>query len=632
MGPPIPAERWTCVRGRFRLASAAAVLVAVTAAERPLPAQVPAPPPAERSAGAAIPDGRRLFADRCSSCHTGGAESRAPAPDTLRSRSPDAIIESLVNGSMRVQGSRLTGAERRALAEHLTGQTPGTDVAGAQAGRCPASMPARSPSAAARPRWSAWSPTLANTRFQPLDQAGLSAGTLPRLRLKWAFGFPDASSAWAHPTVADDRLYVGSQNGTVYALDAASGCIHWTFAAGGGVRTAVAIDGGGPAARIYFGDTGAMAYALDASTGRLIWTRRVDDHPLARITGSPVFHEGRLYVPTSSYEESQGADPRYACCTFRGSVAALDAGSGDVVWKTHLVPEPTPRGTSSAGVTLWGPSGSAVWSAPTIDVQRGAIYVATGNAYSGPPQVTSDAVIALDLATGTIRWVRQVTAGDVYVTGCRGSGNPNCPERNGPDLDFGSPPMLASISNGRDLIVIGQKSGLAFAMDPDDRGRIVWQYRAGQGGVLGGIEWGSAVDGDFAYFAVSDMTHAQPGGLHAVRAGTGERAWFAPPPPPACERGRGCTAAQPAAVTAIPGAVLSGSNDGVLRAYAASNGTVLWQFDTNREFSTVNGVPANGASMSGPGPVIAGGMMFVSSGYGAFGGRPGNVLLAFGLE
>jgi polyvinyl alcohol dehydrogenase (cytochrome) len=249
--------------------------------------------------------------------------------------------------------------------------------------------------------------------------------------------------------------------------------------------------------------------------------------------------------------------------------------------------------------------------------------------YSGPAHGSSNAVVALDLDTGALRWNRQVTPDDIYVTGCR-PGNPNCPETNGPDLDFGSPPMLTRAA-GRDLIVIGQKSGIGYAMDPDKDGEIVWQYRAGRGGLLGGIEWGSAADGEHAYFAVSDILTAQPGGLHAVRLTTGERAWFAAPSKPVCGGGRGCNAAQSAAVTAIPGAVLSGSNDGALRVFSAADGVIVWEFDTNREFQTVNGVPARGASMIGPGPVVAGGMVLVNSGYGAFGGRPGNVLLAFGL-
>jgi polyvinyl alcohol dehydrogenase (cytochrome) len=540
-------------------------------------------------------------------------------------------MDSLVTGAMRPQGARLSGAERRAVAEFITGKTIEGDVSGAGTGRCKPGEPLQDP--AKSPRWSGWSPSTANTRFQSADQAGLSPSDLPRLKLKWAFGFPDASVAWSHPTVAGGRLFVGSQNGTVYALDARTGCIHWTFSAAGGVRTAMTVAPAGAARLVvYFADTAANAYALDAATGRTLWVRRVDDHPAARITGSPTFFEGRLYVPVASYEESQGADPQYPCCTFRGSVAALDAESGAVEWKTYMIAEsPGRRGTSSTGVPLWGPAGAGIWSAPTVDPARRALYVATGNAYSAPAASTTDAVVALDLATGAIRWSRQVTPNDVYISNCR-AGNLNCPDTLGPDHDFGSPPVLARAGN-RDVIVIGQKSGLAFAMDPEKKGEILWQYRAGQGGTLGGMEWGAAADAERAYFAVSDITTEQPGGLHAVSVATGERAWFAPPRPPVCgSSSRGCNAAQSAAVTAIAGAVLSGANDGSLRAYSTSTGEVLWEFDTNREFSTVNGVPARGASIIGPGAVVAGGMVYFNSGYGAFGGRPGNVLLAFGPE
>ena len=583
------------------------------------------------SASRGTPAGERIFAARCQSCHSGQPDSRAPSLDALRARTPQAVLETLLNGAMRVQGAQMNGADRRAVAEFVTGKTIAEDVTGAATGLC-AGADQFGSSAAPRPGWSGWSPTITNSRFQTAGQAGLNAADLSKLTLKWAFGFPDAASAWAQPTVFNGRVFVGSQNGTVYSLNTASGCIRWIFSASGGVRTAITIASLGGRTVAFFGDTAANAYAIDANTGKSIWTRKVDDHPLARVTGSPAFFEGRLYVPVSSYEESQGADPQYGCCTFRGNVVAVDANSGNILWKTYMVADtPTPRGKSSAGVQLWGPSGSAIWSSPTIDAKRRVVYVATGNTYSGPPQPSSDAVVALDLATGKIRWTRQVTAADIYITGCR-SGNPNCPDAPGPDLDFGSPPMLVSRADGRDLIVIGQKSGVGFALDPDKGGEIVWQYRAGEGGALGGIEWGSAVDATRAYFAVSDITRPKPGGLHAVSLATGEAVWTAAPAAPKCGTGRGCNAAQSSAVTVIPGVIFSGANDGALRAYSTENGAVLWEFDSNREFTTINGVRAHGASMIGPGPSVADGMIFVNSGYGAFGGRAGNVLLAFGMN
>jgi polyvinyl alcohol dehydrogenase (cytochrome) len=588
-------------------------------------ALVPASTWAQSSTGAEV------FDRACAACHTGEADSRAPGLDALRARTPQAVLDSLVTGAMRPQGARLSGADRRLVAEFVTGKVLEGDVTGAQRGQCTVAGPLIDPVGA--PRWAGWSPSADNRRFQAAASAGLTAADLPRLTLKWAFGFPDASVAWAQPSVVGGRVFVGSQNGTVYALDARTGCSYWTYGAPGGVRTAAIVGpGDSPTSRVvYVGDTAANVHALDAATGAVRWTRRVDDHPAARVTGSPTLHEGRLYVGVSSYEEGLGADPHYPCCTFRGSLVALDAATGAVVWKTYLIPDaPAERGRSTAGVPLWGPSGSAVWSAPTVDVARRAIYVATGNAYSAPAAATSDAVVALDLATGRIRWVQQVTPNDVYVSNCRGA-NPNCPESVGPDHDFGSPPILARAGD-KDVLVIGQKSGVAFAMDPDAAGAVLWEYRAGLGGVLGGIEWGAAADATRAYVAVSDLTAPQPGGLHAVDLLTGARLWFTPPPAPACAAGRGCSTAQSAAVTVIPGVVFSGSVDGSLRAYSAETGAVLWDIDTNQDYETVNGVPARGASMIGPGAVVVGGMVYVNSGYGAFGGRAGNVLLAFGLE
>jgi polyvinyl alcohol dehydrogenase (cytochrome) len=574
------------------------------------------------------PNGEALFLGRCAGCHNGAPESRAPAPDVLRQRSPTAILEVLVNGSMRAQGATISGPERRAIAEYLGGATLSGDPTGAATGRCEG----LARFTLAGPAWNGWGVTPANTRLQSAAAAGLTPLQVPHLQLKWAFGFPDATSAWAQPTVAGGWVFVGSQNGTVYGLDAKSGCIHWFFSADGGVRTAISVGPHAGGAAVYFGDTGARAYALDAATGRLLWKTKVEEHPLARITGAPTLYRDRLYVPMSSYEESQGARADYGCCTFRGSLSALDVKTGRVVWRTYMISdEPQERGKSSAGVTLYGPAGASVWSAPTVDPKRGLIYVGTGNSYTGAPAPASDAVVALSFS-GKIEWMKQLFPKDVFVSGCRQpSTNPNCADQSGPDYDFGNSPILAQLPRSRSVIIIGQKSGNGWALDPDKQGEVLWQYHAGAGGALGGIEWGSAVDTEHAYFAVSDIFSAAPGGLHAVDIQSGERRWYAPPPAPTCAAGQRCNAAQAAAISVIPGVVFSGSNDGTLRAFSTKDGAILWQADTDHEFQTLNGVPARGASMLGPGPTIAGGMLYVSSGYGAFGGRPGNVLLAYGL-
>ena len=596
---------------------------------------------------AQTPSGAAVFESHCATCHAGSTDARVPGLDALRQRTPDAIVDALVAGVMRQQGAELSDAERRAVAEYLAGRAPGGLVAPsgpvarafqasgttnpAAGNRCASPAPMN---LANGPRWNGWGADLSNTRFQPAAQAGLTAAQVPTLTLKWAFGFPNATSARAQPTIAGGRLFVGSQSGLVYALDAASGCTIWTFQAQAAVRSAITVGPRGSGAAAYFGDGKANAYAVDAATGALLWTRNLDPHASARVTGAPALYQGRLYVPIASGEEGQGNNPKYECCTFRGSLVALDAAGGALVWKTFTIAtEAKPIGKNASGTTRWGPSGAGIWSSPTIDPKRRVLYAATGNMYTEPQQGTSDAIMALDLDSGAIRWTAQVTPNDVFVVGCNQPNPANCPAEVGPDFDFGSSPILATLPNGKDVIVDGQKSGVGWAFDPDARGAVTWQYRAAKGSALGGMEFGSAVDAEQAYFAVADGNSPQPGGLHAVQLATGERAWYAPPPSPKCGApARGCNAAILAAITVIPGVVFTGSNDGGVRGYSTKDGSLLWEYDTNRDFETVNGVPAKGASMSGPGPVVVGGMLYVNSGYGALGGRPGNVLLAFGVD
>ena len=462
---------------------------------------------------------------------------------------------------------------------------------------------------------------------------------IPRLKLKWAFGFPGVSSARSQPSILGQRLFVGSESGDIFALDAKTGCTYWTFHAKAGIRTATSV---GPYTRadgangfaVYVADGGANAYAVDTETGREIWSRKVDDHVYAKSTGSLTVHGGRVYVPVAGVgEEGQGGSSKYECCTFRGSVSALDANTGAVVWKSYTIPDaPTPRSRNKEGVQLWGPAGAGVWAAPTVDERRRAIYVATGNAYAEPNPTTSDAVIALDMDTGKIRWSYQPTTNDVWTGGCKpGAENPNCPAALGPDHDFSMSPVLARRTNGSDILIVQQKSGMAYALDPDKQGALVWSYRTSPGGGLGG-QWGAAADGRQAYFSVNGTSGKTPGGMRAVNIDSGEVAWSKEAEERLCGTERGCSPAQGAAVTAIPGIVFSVSMDGGVRAHAADDGTTVWQFNTNQEFQTVNGVKAKGGAIDGPGVVVSGGMLYVNSGYVSLIGRPGNVLLAFGVD
>lgn len=498
--------------------------------------------------------------------------------------------------------------------------------------------------------WTGWGATPANTRFQSAASAGLTAESVGNLRLRWAFGFPGASMAFSQPAVARGVVFVGSDGGTVYALDARSGRIRWSFSARGSVRTGVVIDGG----LLYFGDQRGAVYALEASSGTLRWRAQADSHPAAMITGTPQLWKGRLFVPVASYEENFAPNPRYACCTFRGSVVAYQAATGKVLWKTYTVagrPRRTRR--NRVGTQLWGPSGSAVWSTPTLDPPRGVLYVATGNNYSDPVTGSSDAVLAMSMATGRILWTRQLTPADAYNAACENFMDPtlaNCPPKRGPDFDFGSSPIMVTTADGRQVLIAPQKSGVVYGLDPVNAGRVIWQTRIGKGGSLGGVEWGAATDGENVYVALADcdwktferLVDGKPssyvdldpekgGGLFALRVSDGAKVWEALPSA-ACSGREHCSPAQLAAVTAIPGVVFSGSLDGHMRAYSSDSGRVLWDYDTAREFSTVNRVRAHGGSLNGPGATVAGGMVLVNSGYGRFGEAPGNVLLAFGTQ
>ena len=582
---------------------------------------------------AATPDGADLYTRNCAICH----EALPPLQNrvAMKVMSPEYIVRALDKGSMRVQAARLSAAERGAIAEFLTGKIPGAQPV-STAGRCQAE-PSKSFSG---PQWNGWGVDLENTRYQPADAAGITTGQVPKMKLKWAFGFPGDFSTFAQPAIAGGRVFVGSPMGMVYSLDAASGCTYWSFEASGGVRSAITI---GPGNMAYFGDTHANMYALDAITGKPIWKTSVDDHPMARVTSAPKLYEGRLYFGIASRDEWLSADPRYECCKFRGSVVALDAKTGKQIWKSYTITEPArPTKKSKAGTQLWGPSGVGVWSSPTIDAQRKLLYVGTGDGYSEPATPYSDSILALDLDTGKIAWSRQITEGDVFNGNCMQLKPSTCPDKVGPDFDFGSSPILRSLPSGRRVLIAGQKSGVVHALDPDKKGEILWQTRVGKGGVLGGIQWGPAADNETAYVALSDIglipapegVIPDPkvgGGLFAIQLSTGEKLWSALPPEGGCHTPR-CSPAQSAAVTAIPGVVFSGSLDGHLRAYSTKDGKILWDYDTAKEYETVNQVPAKGGSLDGPGPAIAGGILVVNSGYAYFNAIPGNVLLAFGLE
>jgi len=610
-------------------------LVAIAAAAIALTSAAQVQPRLEAGA-----QGAAAYVKYCAACHD-QVGARIPTRAALAEMSPARILRTLDFGLMMSIAYPMQRGEREAVAAFLG---KGRDEAGPPASAfCTPDV--RIMSGASQASWTGWGPSQDNARYQSAERANLRAADIERLELKWAYGFAGDIIAFAAPTVVNGTLFVGSAGGAVQALDAKTGCLHWVFRANGPVRAAMTVATQGAQRTLVFSDQNGGVYGVDAASGMLNWQTRVEEHEATRLTSSVAVHDGVAFVPAASWEETRALDPAYPCCTFRGSVTAVRVGDGSVVWKTYLVDAPQRTGQTAAGTPTFGPSGAGIWSTPTVDQRRGLLYVTTGDNYSHPATATSDAVVALELATGRIVWLQQTLPNDVWNSSC--SAGANCPKDAGPDHDFGSSAILVRAPNGSEILLAGQKSGVVYALDPANRGKLLWEARVGKGGTNGGVQWGAASDGRKVYAAVSDVVRLQTvngaapvgsaqldpnkgGGLTALDVVTGMRVWFAPSTP--CTPPRlGCSPAQPAAVTAIPDAVFSGSLDGHLRAFATADGKVLWDFDTVRDYATVNGVAAKGGSLDGAGAVIVDGMVFVNSGYPRFGGLPGNVLLAFGV-
>jgi polyvinyl alcohol dehydrogenase (cytochrome) len=579
--------------------------------------------------------GEEVYQKRCASCHESGGE-RAPSRAALKQLSVQRIMRTLDFGVMITVAYVLNREEREAVAHYLGVEKPDAPIPEKAYCADRTVTIGQNPT----PAWKGWSAELTNTRY--VTNGGISLNQVGKLKLKWAYGFEGDVSAFGAPVVLGKTLFIGSAGGAVQALSTDTGCVRWVYQAAGPVRTGPVAVPNGKTHVLVFSDLTGWTYGVEAETGKEVWKKKLAPHDSNRLTGTAAVLNGVAFVPVASWEETRAGNPDYPCCTFRGSVVAVRAKDGSQVWQTYTIREAPKQLEKAPGVIgTFGPSGAGVWGSPTLDARRGLLYITTGDNFSSPPTDMSDAILALDVKTGRIVWSKQVTPGDVFSGACTGS---KCP---GPDHDFGSSVLIEKLPNGKDVLLAGQKSGVVYALDPDRKGEILWQTRVGKGGTNGGVQWGMASDGQKVYAAVSDLlrrpspnsaiTAGQPidpsegGGLTALRISSGEKAWYAAPQP--CPPGKaGCSPAQPMAVTAIPGVVFSGSVDGHLRGFSTEDGRVIWDFDTARDYQTVNGVPAKGGSLDGAGPVIVGGMLFVNSGYARNGGMPGNVLLAFAPE
>ena len=585
-------------------------------------------------------EGSKLFNTFCATCHVDDPQSRAPNLSILKQLNPEQVLSALEKGSMIKVGAERSRKERIALAEFVTGKSydPSHKDLISPLAYCNKNNAASSHVTPTNMNWNSWGVNNENTRFQHKKNTSIQLNSVQTLKLKWSFGFPGAASASTQAIVNNHRVYVGSWEGDVFSLDAATGCIHWRVEAEAGVRAGLVIDD--KASTVFFGDLAANVYAVDANNGKVIWKSKVDSHPLARISGGLKLHDGLIYIPISSREESMAGDPRYPCCRFQGSVVALQQNNGTQAWKTMLIDEPAQsKGLSAAGIASYGPAGVAVWNSPALDIKRHALYIGTGNSYTSPNARLSDSIVALDLKNGALLWSQQFTPNDMWNGSCpeTAQNHTNCANLDAPDFDFSAPPMIVQTAVG-DRIIASQKSGVIYSLDPNKKGALVWQKKVGVGGTSGGIMFGSAADDHAIYAALSDATRVKNkldpntgGGLVALDQSTGRELWRTAHPP--CGERKLCSQAQTAAVSVSDDLVFSGSIDGHLRAYSTRTGEIVWSYDTAQTFNTVNGVKAKGGSISDAGVAIVGSMLFTNSGYSHHSGiNPGNVFLAFEIQ
>lgn len=579
--------------------------------------------------------GESIFNTQCAACHL-GAMPEAPLVPALKLYTPDRVVEALSTGVMSTQGIPLSKQDKKDVAFFLTGKTTNESDSSAQLTQFMCSDKQQGTS---KVLWNGWGGDVHNTRAQ-FSETKLTSENVAKLELKWAFAFPETTRVRAQPTVTEDTIYMGSQEGYIYAIDSQSGCVRWLFEADAEVRGGIhlATDQNNNPTSLYFGDFKANAYSIDALNGTLNWKTDVHPHPLASITGSVTATSDTVFVPISSSEVISAARDDYECCSFRGTLVALDAKSGEIKWESYTTEEPKPTKPNKNGVMQHGPSGAPIWSRPTLDEKRGLVYVTTGQNYSSPATLTSDAILAFAISDGTLQWSTQVTKNDAWNGACVRR-RLNCPEEDGPDFDIGTGALLVTHFSGKDVLVIGQKSGVVYAFDPDNKGKILWGTRVGSGGTMGGVHWGLSTDKKSVFVGVSDLPTNNPykvgdpqPGVNSLDLLTGESNWqvILQNQCPADIKFQ-CFQGVSAAVSYSSGVLYAGGLDGILRAYDAKNGKNLWEENTHKTYETINGVPGNGGAIEADGPVIANGNLYITSGYDKWGEIPGNVLLVYSL-
>ncbi|WP_411286520.1 PQQ-binding-like beta-propeller repeat protein [Phenylobacterium sp.] len=604
-------------------------------------------------ADAAPHPGKDVYDQACAMCHAApDPTTRTPTLAGLKRMSAAAIQAALTTGVMKSQGAALEPRQLRDVVAYLAAPEGPVGTAWIEAAMCPADR--RAVDLSAKLALAGWGVDPESTRRMSAAQAGLSTRDLANLEVAWALPLPRTSALRSQGVIVGSTLfYAATQASTLLALDTRTGCIKWAVPTTSSIRTSLAfgpLGKGGPLA-VIGGDSGGHIQARDPRDGKLIW--RVDPRhdKTVPLTGSPILYGDRIIVPISASDVAAAMRPTHECCKSHGAVAAMDAATGKVLWTYHTMEDAKPLGRkNSQGVEMYGPSGAPIWSTPSVDARRGLVFAATGENTSPPATATSDAIVAIDMATGKPKWTFQALADDIWNMSCpigRGADGTRPTGANcffaadGKsvllDHDFGAGPVIFRRPGGRDVILGGQKSGDVWALDAAT-GKQLWHQKFGEGTALGGVHWGIATDGVRVFAPISDPGVPEPksaSGMHAVNVATGKIAWQWRAKPD-CGNGRearvvGCTQkfGLSAAPLVIDGAVLAGALDGRLWVFDAARGKVLAVHDTARAFPDANGQKAVGGSIDATGVFAGAGMVFVNSGYGSFNQTPGNVLVAF---
>lgn len=593
--------------------------------------------------------GGHLFDKNCAGCHDYPAQ-RAPSRQALSQMALESIMVTLEFGKMQPMAAHLSKMQKSLIAFYLSGDDS-ESYQWVDTARCKTSTAKRD-----KPVAGSW----AGAGNQRYSQSHINSNNVAGLKLAWSFALPRVADMRSQPAVIGDTLYVGDKTGRLWALDRHTGCVRNTTKLSSGIRSAITVEQSDQGRQLILADSLATVYAIDPLTLEVNWQRPVGNSAYSVISGSIASHQGKLYIPISSYEVAAAGQPGHHCCTSHGGVVALQAANGEPLWSWQSTPPATQTSITAAGVEQVGPSGASIWSTPTIDAKRNRLYVGSGENFTHPATTTSDAILALDLDSGELLWSFQALAGDVWNAACLTKGA-NCPKDAGPDFDFGASVILASDQLGRDRLYAGQKSGHVYALDPDSDGAVIWQQRIGSGTSNGGIHWGMALAGDQIFVPLADperpqrLDYTPMPGLYAIDRKSGERRWSvaaqrgcefsesdrplvglaatASGAPRDLQRDYLCSFyhGHSAAVTATNDLVFSARLNGLIGAYRQSDGQLLWKSSTAHSRLADNGVEGHGGAIDVGGQIIVGDWLYVSSGYGMFGQLPGNVLLAYKL-